>query len=100
MTAFELVARGEILVGLHIMTAAIGSYPGGPAKITELYPDLQAAPEIIFQVENPDFASAENPKGSIGVFEDEPVKLLDDPAGRDCRGPDLVVVLGDAEPSA
>lgn len=69
MTAEALVARmGEELVGRHVMTEALGEYPGGRAKVVELTPDPEA-PEIVYQVVHPTF-------GAIGVFESELGTLL------------------------
>lgn len=70
VTASELVADfGDMLIGRFINTPAMGAYPGGVARVTELLPDPDA-PEIVLQVEHPTF-------GSIGVFEDEIVSLAD-----------------------
>lgn len=67
--ALEMVETlGKALIGRTIETERIGSYPGGPAKVTELEPDPES-PEIVLQVLHPTF-------GTVGVFGDELVSLL------------------------
>jgi len=56
---------GESLIGLEVLTEAIGDYPGGWAPIVEVAPDLNA-PEIVFNVRHPT-------EGVMGVFEYEHV---------------------------
>lgn len=61
---------GDLLVGVRVDTEAQGEYPGGPAVVTEVSPDPEA-PEIVFQVSNPDFED-----GEIGVFSHENIEFL------------------------
>lgn len=69
VTAKKLVkAHGRNLVGKKVVTQAMGEYPGGIATVIEIAPDF-TAPEIVFDVEHPTF-------GRIGVFENEPVRLV------------------------
>lgn len=63
-----LSAMGKRLLGRDVETLAIGDWPGGVARVVELRPD-PAAPEIVFQVQRPD-------GDTVGVFEDEPVRLI------------------------
>jgi len=64
MQADKMVAKhGSSLIGRTLITSAMGDYPGGLAKVTQINPD-PAAPEISIQVEHPSF-------GSIGIFENE-----------------------------
>lgn len=98
--AFDLVAAiGDNLIGRQIVTEAVGEYPGGVATIIELFPDLEAAPEIVMQVHNPEYKSDDGlvPPGQMGIFEWEDVILLEP---KHCGEPALVVVCPDAEPSA
>lgn len=69
MTALDLVNKlGTTLLGRMVNTAAIGEYPGGVAKVIELYPDAEDSPEIVFQVSHSTF-------GEIGVFDYEECSL-------------------------
>jgi hypothetical protein len=58
---------GDSLIGKSIITEAIGTYPGGIAKVVELDPDPKA-PEIVIQVFHPTF-------GEIGIFDYERVRF-------------------------
>ena len=72
VTAADLLKFLEgSLVGRMIMTAKMGSYPGGPARVTQITPDRHAT-DIILYVSNPAWKKGED----IGVFEYEYVKLL------------------------
>lgn len=66
--ASDLAEYGEEIIGLTIDTAAIGDYPGGPAKIIRLLGD-PGAPEIVFDVEHPTF-------GEMGIFHWEMVFVI------------------------
>jgi hypothetical protein len=69
MRADEIVTiHGKDLIGREIITMAIGSYPGGVAKVTDIHPD-PAAPEIPIQVIHRD-------AGTMGIFEWEDVTLI------------------------
>jgi hypothetical protein len=69
MTAGTLKAiHGQLLLGRTVLTVAMGTYPGGLAKIVKLNPD-DSAPEIAFQVQHPIY-------GEIGVFDYEPIQLI------------------------
>ena len=52
MIASEFVKLGNKIIGVTVVTPAVGDYPGGPAMITELYPDPGAL-EVVFMVDNP-----------------------------------------------
>lgn len=49
MLASQLLKQGASLIGKTIITERFGSWPGGPAVITEVRPDPKA-PEIAFTV--------------------------------------------------
>lgn len=70
MLALELIHGRERheLVGREIMTQPFGDWPGGVAKITDVYPDPEAH-EIVLQVEHPEH-------GEIGVFAFEEVEFV------------------------
>ena len=70
MTAQELVENlGAGLVGCHVWTVPMGSWPGGVCRVIEVAPDA-GAPEIVFRVSH-----AEH--GDIGVFDFEAVRLVE-----------------------
>jgi len=70
MTAGELSEKlGTDLIGRDILTVPFGQWPGGFAEVIQIQPD-PAAPEIVFQVKS-------KLHGEIGVFENEPVQLLE-----------------------
>ncbi len=80
-TAADLVRdHGESLVGRRVWTKPIGAWPGGLARVVELYHD-ENAPDILFQVEGLE-TNARYPEGEhgpdkvIGVFADETCYLL------------------------
>ncbi len=74
--AAELLARvGEALVGMHVITQAMGDYPGGLARVIELRPDPEA-PDIVFTVKNPNFECPHGGGMEIGVLDGEDVELL------------------------
>lgn len=76
MRASELVAQmGADLVGLRVMTEAIGDYPGGPATVVELTPD-PGAPEIVCQVRHDSWRDIRSDTGQMGIFEHEELSLL------------------------
>jgi hypothetical protein len=69
VTALALLsAMGQRLLGREVATLAIGDWPGGVARVTELRPD-PAAPEIVFNVQRQDGRT-------VGVFGDELVRLI------------------------
>ena len=51
---------GGSLVGMIVHTPAMGDYPGGIAKVTEVLPD-PSAEEILFIVEHPK-------EGKMGIY--------------------------------
>ena len=75
---------GEKLVGLEITTAMVGAWPGGRAKVLELYHD-PAAPEIVLYIK----ATPNNTRvtraifagrldsDEIGVFRNEEIVIHD-----------------------
>lgn len=75
---------GERLVGQEIVTAKVGYWPGGRARVLELYHD-PAAPEIVLQVKATQNntmvtrAIYANRLGGdeIGVFENEEIIIED-----------------------
>ena len=70
MIAAELFGRlDKKAIGKVIITEAIGTWPGGPAKIIEVRPDRRC-PEIVFQVQAPD-------GDTIGVFEWENIEVVE-----------------------
>jgi hypothetical protein len=72
--AKSLVKRmGKKLIGRTVITPAMGSYPGGPAKVVKIRPDL-AAPDIAFNVENPAW-TGHGGGHIIGIFFYEDVEL-------------------------
>ncbi len=72
--AKELVRNmGKKLIGRKVITPPMGSYPGGLAQVIEIHPD-PAAPEIVFNVENPAWRD-DNGTHVIGVFGYEYVEL-------------------------
>lgn len=76
-TAADLVRdHGEGLVGRRVWTPRNGGWPGGLARVTELYHD-PAAPEILFQVEGlePTFKYPDDDK-TTGMFDYEICYLL------------------------
>jgi hypothetical protein len=87
MNAVTMVEHhGEKLIGKMVFTYPYGEWPGGPAKVVELYPDA-GAPEIVMQVRQdfkPEIARALKRDGarfrgnswSIGVFSHEKVVLI------------------------
>ena len=80
MNAKDLVdLMGQRLIGRTVLTEAIGIYPGGPARVTEIAPD-PADPSIVMQVEHPTWREddGDNERGSIGVFSYEELELLPD----------------------
>lgn len=66
-------AMGKRLIGRWVDTPAMGSYPGGCARVVEIHPD-PAAPEIVFNVENTAWTD-DNGGHIIGVFGYEDVEL-------------------------
>lgn len=64
---------GDKLIDTVVVTQAMGDWPGGPARVTTIYPD-PSCPEIVFEVSSD--------RGEIGVFAEEsvivPVSLLTD----------------------
>lgn len=66
---------GTSLIGRFITTEAVGSYPGGRAKVVELEPDA-AAREIVMNVRHPSWRHDKG-RGSdiIGIFEWEDIRL-------------------------
>ena len=65
--AKDLVRKmGKKLIGRKVITPPMGSYPGGLAQVIEIHPD-PAAPEIVFNVENP-AGRDDNGTHVIGVF--------------------------------
>ncbi len=77
MTAKQLVEKhGKRLEGELVWTEAIGSYPGGVARIVQIYPDPNA-PEIAYEVESLN-ENWMNEDGSrlMGVFGHERAILL------------------------
>lgn len=63
--------RGIDIIGLRVLTEAIGTYPGGVARIIEVAPD-PAAPEIAVQVRHETEIDPETGKlWEIGIFDCE-----------------------------
>jgi hypothetical protein len=60
---------GELLIGQTIRTQPCGDWPGGLAKVRELYPDKQAK-EIVMQIEGI------RGQGEIGVFKYEQIEIV------------------------
>ena len=74
VTAEELVIKmGHELIGHTIITPEMGTYPGGPAIVTEVKPD-PGAPEIVCTARHPR-------QGEIGIFGYEVVMLIEDTKG-------------------
>lgn len=77
---------GDSLVGKEIITVRVGAWPGGRAKVFELYND-PAAPEIVLQVKGVEnntrvtraILSGQLDSDEIGVFENEEIILLEPP---------------------
>lgn len=67
---------GQRLIGRTVLTEAIGIYPGGPAKVTEIAPDPEGAPDIVMQVEHPTWRDEEG-NGSMGIFHYEEIAEID-----------------------
>lgn len=86
MTLAAVLAKsmGKRLVGRLVETPAVGSYPGGTARVVELHPD-PAAPEIVFNVHNDAWTDASFGSHIIGIFEDEEVTLLRQHIAEDCQ---------------
>ncbi len=57
--------HGKALVGRMVETEAIGEWPGGPAKVTDLGSDPMA-PEIVMNVRS-------KKHGEMGIFEYEEI---------------------------
>lgn len=80
-TAADLVRdHGASLVGRRVWTQPYGAWPGGVARVTELYHD-ENAPDIVFQVEglepNARYPEGEDgPDRAMGVFDHERCYLL------------------------
>lgn len=71
MTAKQLVKKmGSKLIGKWVQTVRYGEWPGGPARVFALSMDRKA-PEIVCQV-------SQGTK-TIGVFDHEPVALIEGP---------------------
>jgi hypothetical protein len=67
MQAGEAVKRfGNTLIGQVIQTEAMGKYPGGPATVSQINPDI-GAPDIVLNVKSPAYDNGRD----IGIFEDE-----------------------------
>ena len=77
MTAAELVQlHGAALVGRIVNTVAMGEWPGGLAKVTEVAHD-PGAPEISFLVRHEDpQVHIDIDVVDMGVFEYEEVELM------------------------
>ena len=60
---------GDALVSCTIRTEAMGDWPGGLAKITDLFPDKHAK-EIVFQVKGT------QGQGKTGVFAYENIEII------------------------
>lgn len=60
----------NILIGKKICSMPMGGYPGGFAKIVEVFPD-HSAPEIIFNVHNKNYPEI------MGIFDDEKYWIQD-----------------------
>lgn len=81
ITAWDLIAEhGPDLVGRRIWTMPNGGWPGGVARVIELYHD-EGAPEIVLQVQGLE-PHLEYPDDDriIGVFDYERCYLLQEPA--------------------
>ena len=73
MTAAALVTHhGAALVGRHVMTEAVGEYPGGIARVTRLADTIERESDIVYFVEWKDHPPADE----IGVFEWEQAQLI------------------------
>lgn len=69
--AGEAVKRfGDTLIGQTIHTAAMGKYPGGPATVSQINPDI-GAPDIVLNVKSPVYDNGRD----IGIFEDEEIGI-------------------------
>lgn len=77
---------GDGLTGREIVTVKVGAWPGGRARVLELYSD-PAAPEIVLQVKAVEnntrvtraILSQQLDSDEIGIFENEEIILLDPP---------------------
>lgn len=89
MTAKQLVEKmGSKLIGQWVQTVRYGDWPGGPARVFALSMDRNA-PEIVCQVSHGTKTS--------GVFDHEPVALIDGPETLDWRqqlAEDLWLICG------
>ena len=78
MLAKDLVRKmGSRLIGSMVVTPAVGDYPGGYAKVVEIHPD-PAAPEIVFNVEHPEWKDEDDECSIMGIFENEEVSLVEE----------------------
>ncbi len=74
---YLVLLMGQRLIGRTVLTEPMGSYPGGPAKVVEIAPDPEGAPEIVMQVEHPTWREDDNPTGSMGIFHYEDIQEID-----------------------
>jgi hypothetical protein len=73
INAKEAVERfGDTLIGQVIYTEPLGKYPGGPATVVQINPDI-GAPDIVLNVKHPDFTDG----SEMGVFEYEDIGVKD-----------------------
>jgi hypothetical protein len=69
--AGEAVKRfGDTLIGQVIHTEPLGKYPGGPATVTKINPDI-GAPDIVLNVDNPVYTNGRE----IGIFDYEEIGI-------------------------
>jgi hypothetical protein len=74
MQAGEAVKRfGNTLIGQVIQTEAMGHYPGGPAIVSQINPDI-GAPDIVLNVKSPAYDNGRD----IGIFDNEEIGISDD----------------------
>lgn len=64
-------------VGMRVLTAPYGDWPGGPAIVTRMAPD-PGAPEIVFDVRSETHPSPDEPGElwEIGVFDHEEIEVI------------------------
>lgn len=71
INAKEAVERfGDTLIGQVIYTEPMGKYPGGPATVKKINPDI-GAPDIVLNVDNPVYTNGRE----IGIFDYEEIGI-------------------------
>lgn len=82
MRARNLLERyAHTLIGKTVLTERYGEWPGGDAEIIQIVPDVDGAPEIVFQVRHKTATDPLNPSRywEIGIFDHENVELFATP---------------------